>query len=111
MRASSPGLISFNGTPAGHFVARAKSSLVHSGLSSSKTTGGCLAFRGMAFHFLCMRTSKADRPVLPIADREDEAIGEAVDQSVTAITRFAVFETIIVDHCEDIEVDPARQRY
>jgi hypothetical protein len=65
----------------------------------------------MAFHFLCMRASKADRPVLPIADREDEAIGEAVDQSVTAITRFAVFETIVVDHCEDIEVDPARQRY
>jgi len=33
----------------------------------------------MAFHFLCMRASEADRPVLPIADREDKAIGKAVD--------------------------------
>jgi hypothetical protein len=58
-----------------------------------------------------MRASKADRPVLTIANRENQTIGRSVDQPVSAITRFAVLKTIVADDCVNNEIDPARQRY
>src|SRR6201999_1053460 len=91
-RASSLGFKSFNFMPLGNFVALAKSASVHSGLSSSNT--GSLALRGIASHFLCMRASKADRPVSLIANSENQTISSAVDITVSAISRSAVIEAI-----------------
>jgi hypothetical protein len=102
-RASSLGFKSFNRTPAGNFVAAAKSAFVHSGLSSSMT--GCLAFRDMAPHFLCGRASKADRAVSFVADGEDKTMRNTIDNSICAISGFAVIETIVPDYRENIEID------
>ena len=90
-------------------MALAKSALVHSGLSSSKTGG--LGFRGMASHFFCLHAAQADRPVSLVTNRENQAMRDALDQSVCAISRFAVFETIVADNRQNVEIDPARKRY
>jgi hypothetical protein len=58
-----------------------------------------------------VRASKADWSVLPIADRENQATGCALDQSVSAITRFTVLKTIVVNDRVNTKIYPMRQRY
>jgi hypothetical protein len=89
------GFKSFNRTPPGNFVAAAKSAFVHSGLSSSMA--GCLTFRGMASHFLCVGASEADWAISVIANGEDETMRNTIDGSVRAISGFAVVEPIVPD--------------
>src|SRR5205823_5801038 len=108
-RSSWPGFRSFNLKPSGNLVAFAKSALVHSGLSSSKTGG--LAFRGMTSHFLCMGTSKADRPVPLAANSEDQTMRDPVDESIGAIPRYRAYGYIDgVAHCLIFTVRGERYR-
>ena len=58
-----------------------------------------------------MCASKADRPVSLIANSENQAISSAVDMTVSAISRFAVIETIVRDDCIILKINPTRERY
>src|SRR3954451_21755500 len=109
MRASSLGFKSLSRMPFGNFVAFAKSALVHSGLSSSKT--GSLVFRGMAPHLLCVRAAKADRTVFTAAKCKYKAMRRSIDQSISSISRLPVIETIINNDRLNLEIDPARERH
>jgi hypothetical protein len=65
----------------------------------------------MAPHFFCVCASKADRAILFVANSEDETVRNTINDSVCAISGLAVIETIIPDDRENIEIDPARERY
>jgi len=58
-----------------------------------------------------MRASKADRPVLIVANRKNQTICETVDQPVCPIPRLAVVETIVIDNRQRVEINSARERY
>ena len=57
-----------------------------------------------------MGAPKADRPVSLVANSEDQAISGAVDITVSAISRFAVIETIVRDDRKVLKIDPSRKR-
>ena len=57
---------------------------------------------------LGMSTSQADRSHLFVSFGERQAISEAVDQSLSAVTDFTVIMTIDDIGCRDIEIDPPR---
>src|SRR5882724_11892766 len=58
-----------------------------------------------------MCTSQADRPDPLVAAGERQAISNAVNEAVSAITDFAVIVTIIYKGRLDIQIDPARERH
>jgi hypothetical protein len=58
-----------------------------------------------------VRSSKADRVVLFVADGEDKTIPNTIDRPICAISELAVVETIVFDNRENLEIDPARERY
>jgi hypothetical protein len=58
-----------------------------------------------------MGASEAYRAISFVANGEDETVRNTIDDSVCAISGFAVVETIVPDDGENLEIDPARQRY
>jgi hypothetical protein len=65
----------------------------------------------MASHFFCVCASKADRAILFVANSEHETVRNTINDPVCAISGLAIIETIISDDRENIEIDPARERY
>jgi hypothetical protein len=58
-----------------------------------------------------MGAPEADRAISFVAYGEDETVGNIIDNAVCAVSGFAVVEAIIPDDGENLEIDPARQRY
>jgi hypothetical protein len=58
-----------------------------------------------------MCAPKADRPVSLVANSEDQAISGVADITVSAISRFAVIETIVRDDTKVLKINPPRKRY
>jgi hypothetical protein len=58
-----------------------------------------------------MRAPQADRPVLLVPDRKNQAMCGAVDQSVCPITGLTVVEAIVINDRQYDELDPSRERY
>jgi flavin-binding protein dodecin len=56
-----------------------------------------------------MCASKADRPVSLVANSEDQAISGAVDKAVSAISRFAVIETIVRENGKVLEIESSER--
>jgi hypothetical protein len=57
-----------------------------------------------------MRAPEADRAISFVANGEDETVRNAIDDSVRAISGFAVVEPVVSDDRENLEIDPARER-
>jgi hypothetical protein len=58
-----------------------------------------------------MRASEADRAISFVANGEDKTMRNTIDDTVCAISGLTVIEPIIPDDGENLEIDPARQRY
>jgi hypothetical protein len=58
-----------------------------------------------------MRAPQADRPVLLVPDRKNQAMCDAVDQSVCPVMRLTVVETIVINDRQYDELYPSRERY
>src|SRR3546814_1189421 len=84
--------------------ARAKSSCVHSGFSSSNTKG----LFGITAHLLGMGPAQADHPNLAAAIRRGEAMRHIVDEAIDTVAR--LLETIVLDENERNEIGGSRQR-
>jgi hypothetical protein len=58
-----------------------------------------------------MRASKTDWAVLFVANRENEAMRHTINESIRPKSGLAIVEPVVPDDCENIEINPARQRY
>jgi hypothetical protein len=58
-----------------------------------------------------MGASEADQAIPFVSNSENETVRNTIDHSVGAISGFAVIKTVVGNDGENLEIDPARQRY
>src|SRR3546814_2279151 len=91
-------------------MALAKSSSVHSGLSSSKTISGLGVLRDIASVLPFVSTPQADWADFAIADGENHAMRHAIEKAERAEAGFAVILTIVVHRHLIMDVGGPRER-